>query len=49
MKLQFNDRSFSYELLRVASYRLYGGSEFGELFATAHQIREGDFESWHVA
>ena len=48
MKLQFNDRSFSYPLLRVASYRLYGGSEIGELLATAHQIREGDFESWYI-
>ena len=28
---------------------MYGGSEIGEVLATAKQIREGDFESWHVA
>lgn len=49
MKLQFSDQTFSYELLRAANYGLYGGSEIGEVLATANQIREGDFESWHVA
>lgn len=49
MKLQFSDQTFSFELLRAASYGLYGGSEIGEVLATASQIREGDFESWHVA
>ena len=49
MKLHFTDLTFSYELLRAASYGLYGGSEIGEVLATAIQIREGDFESWHIA
>lgn len=49
MKLHFTDQTFSFELLRTASYGLYGGSEIGEVLATAKQIREGDFESWHVA
>ena len=49
MKLHFTDQTFSFELLRTASYSLYGGSEIGEVLATAKQIREGDFESWHVA
>ena len=48
MKLHFNDQTFSFELLRAASYGQYGGSEIGEVLATAKQIREGDFESWHV-
>ncbi len=49
MKPHFTDQTFSFELLRAASYGLYGGSEIGEVLATAKQIREGDFESWHVA
>ena len=49
MKMHFADPTFSFELLRAASYGLYGGSEIGEVLATANQIREGDFESWHVA
>ena len=49
MKLHFMDQTFSFELLRAASYGLFGGSEIGEVLATANQIREGDFESWHVA
>jgi alpha-beta hydrolase superfamily lysophospholipase len=49
MKLHFTDQTFSFELLRTASYGLYGGSEIGEVLATAKQIREGDFESWYVA
>ncbi len=49
MKLHFTDRTFSFELLRTASYGSYGGSEIGEVLATAGQIREGNFESWFVA
>ena len=49
MKLHFSDQTFSFELLRAASYGLYGGSEIGEALATAHRIREGDFERrWGV-
>jgi pimeloyl-ACP methyl ester carboxylesterase len=49
MKLHFTDQTFSFELLRAASYGLYGGSEIGEVLATAKQIRQGNFESWHQA
>lgn len=49
MKLHFNDQTFSCELLRATSYGLYGGSEIGYVLATARQIHESDFESWHVA
>ena len=49
MKLHFNDPTFSFELLRAASYGLYGGSEIGEVLKTANQIRAGDFESWYRA
>ena len=49
MKLHFTDPTFSFELLRAASYGLYGGSEIGEVLVTAKQIREGDFESWYQA
>ena len=49
MKLRFTDQTFSFELLRTASYGSYGGSEIGEVLATAEKIREGDFESWYIA
>ena len=49
MKLHFNDQTFSFELLRTASYGLYGGSEIGEILATANQIHEDDFESWYLS
>ena len=48
MKLHFRDPTFSFELLRAASYGMYGGSEIGEVLATARRIREGDFESWYI-
>lgn len=48
MRLHFRDQMFSYELLRTASYGIYGGSEIGEVLATVHRIREGDFESWNI-
>ena len=48
MKLYFKDQTFSFELLRAASYASYGGAEIGECLATAARIRQGDFESWHV-
>ena len=38
MKFHFTDDTFSFELLRTASYGLYGGSEIGEVLATAKQI-----------
>ncbi len=49
MKLHFTNQTFSFELLRTASYGSYGGSEIGEVLATAEKIREGNFESWYIA
>lgn len=49
MKLYFKDQTFSYELLRAASYASYGGAELGECLATAARIKQGDFEDWFVA
>jgi dipeptidyl aminopeptidase/acylaminoacyl peptidase len=49
VKLHFADQTFSFELLRSASYGMYGGSEIGEVLATAKQIQTGDFDSWHRA
>ena len=48
MKLHFRDQTFSFELLRTASYAPEGGAEIGECLATAARITEGHFESWHV-
>jgi len=48
MKLHFRDPTFSFELLRAASYGVYGGSEIGEVLAAARRIQEGDFESWYI-
>ena len=48
MRLHFRDPTFSFELLRAASYGIYGGSEIGEVLATARRIQEGDFESWYA-
>lgn len=48
MKLHFRDQTFSFELLRAASYGMYGGSEIGEVLATANRITEGDFDSWNL-
>lgn len=48
MKLHFKDQTFSFELLRAASYGACGGSEIGECLATADRINDDDFESWHV-
>ncbi len=47
MKFHFRDPTFSFELLRAASYGMYGGSEIGEMLATARRVQEGDFESWY--
>ncbi|MDT5008650.1 MAG: hypothetical protein QOH57_267, partial [Mycobacterium sp.] len=44
-----DDPQFWYETLRVFGHGAYGGSEFGEVLATATQIRPGDYGSWHDA
>jgi pimeloyl-ACP methyl ester carboxylesterase len=48
MRLVFDDRTFSFELLRTVSYVPYGGADLGECLATAARIRHGDFESWYA-
>jgi dienelactone hydrolase len=47
MKIMFQDRTFSFELLRMLSEAVYGGSDINECLLTASRITEGDVESWH--
>ncbi|WP_422743451.1 alpha/beta hydrolase family protein [Mycobacterium sp. WMMD1722] len=47
MKVGFKDDSFAFELVRNLGFVYYGGSDIGELFATADNIVEGDFDSWY--
>ena len=45
--LLFPDNAqFWYETVRAFGAAGYGGSEFGEVLATAARIRSGDFDSW---
>jgi pimeloyl-ACP methyl ester carboxylesterase len=46
MKVAFNDESFAFEFVRNLGFMYYGGSDLGEMMATAGKIKEGDFESW---
>ena len=46
MKVAFNDESFAFEFVRNLGFIYYGGSDLGEMMATAGKIKEGDFESW---
>ena len=46
MKVAFKDESFAFEFVRNLGFMYYGGSDLGEMIATAGQIQEGDFESW---
>ena len=47
MKVAFeNDESFAFEFVRNLGFMYYGGSDLGEMVATAAKIKEGDFESW---
>ncbi len=46
MRLQFSDQTFSFKLLRAASYALYDGAEIGECLATAARIKESDFPDY---
>ena len=47
MKVGFKDDSFAFELVRNLGFVYYGGSDIGELMATADSIVEGDFDSWY--
>jgi pimeloyl-ACP methyl ester carboxylesterase len=46
MKVAFKDDSFAFEFVRNLGFVYYGGSDIGEMMATAGRITEGDFESW---
>jgi pimeloyl-ACP methyl ester carboxylesterase len=49
MKIDLSDTrvgGFNFEFLRAVSYGATDGSELGEAFATARQIKDGDFSSW---
>jgi pimeloyl-ACP methyl ester carboxylesterase len=46
MKVTFKDESFAFEFVRNLGFMYYGGSDLGEMMATAGKIKEGDFESW---
>jgi pimeloyl-ACP methyl ester carboxylesterase len=41
------DEAFWFETLRSFSHAAYGGSDFGEVLATAQKIKPGNFDSWH--
>jgi alpha-beta hydrolase superfamily lysophospholipase len=42
-----SDDAFWFETLRSFSHAAYGGSDFGEVLATAQKIEPGNFDSWH--
>jgi hypothetical protein len=47
MKVAFPiDGSFAFEFVRNLGFMYYGGSDLGEMRATAGLIKEGDEESW---
>jgi hypothetical protein len=46
LKVAFKDDSFAFEFVRNLGFMYYGGSDLGEMIATAGPIQEGDFESW---
>ena len=47
MKVAFpNDGSFAFEFVRNLGFMYYGGSDLGEMIATAGLIKEGVEESW---
>ena len=46
MKVAFhNDESFAFEFVRNSGFMYYGGSDLGEMIATAGLVKEGDEES----
>ncbi|MER5810738.1 alpha/beta fold hydrolase [Streptomyces sp. NPDC002033] len=42
-----DDPQFWYETLRAIGHAAYGGSDFGEVIATAQKITAGDYDSWY--
>ncbi|GAA1892627.1 alpha/beta hydrolase family protein [Streptantibioticus ferralitis] len=43
------DTQFWFETLRNLGFASYGGSDVGEIIATASRITTGDYDSWHDA
>ena len=43
MEAVFQDNSFGFEFVRNLGFMYYGGSDLGEMIATAGHIQEGDF------
>src|SRR5262245_15662323 len=46
MKLYFDDE-FDNQLQRTAAKASYGCCDLGEIFAIAHRITPGDYDSWY--
>lgn len=46
MRVLFKDTHFAFEFVRNLGFAYYGGSDLGEMVATAGSIEEGNFESW---
>jgi hypothetical protein len=42
MKVSFKDESFAFGFVRNLGFMYYGGSDLGEMMATAGRITEGD-------
>ena len=43
------DQQFWFETLRNLGLAVYGGSDVGEVIATASRVTSGDYDSWHDA
>ncbi|MET9175917.1 alpha/beta hydrolase [Streptomyces misionensis] len=44
-----DDQQFWFETLRNLGLAVYGGSDVGEVVATASQVTSGDYDGWHDA
>lgn len=44
----FKENSFVFELVRALGHTHSGGSDIGECFATARNVKDGDEESWYT-
>jgi hypothetical protein len=42
----FNDKSFTFEFIRILGYASEGGANLGECIRTAKRIKAGDGKSW---
>ncbi|MFL6055924.1 MAG: hypothetical protein ACJ72W_23920 [Actinoallomurus sp.] len=44
-----DDQQFWFETQRKIGQAVYGGSDVGEVIATASQVTSGDYDGWHNA